>query len=198
MTRLRVAVLISGSGSNMVALLDSMTDDHPARPVLVLGDSEKATGLALAAKRGVATAMVKRTAFGPDRVGFEHEMHRVLNSAGADILCLAGFMRVLSADFVSRWGDGILNIHPSLLPKYKGLNTHARAIAAGDDVHGCTVHRVTAALDDGPVLGQARVPIKSGDTPQTLAARVLKMEHRLYPAVLHRFASGDPAPLFLP
>ena len=114
------------------------------------------------------------------------------------MLCLAGFMRVLSADFIAQWPQGILNIHPSLLPKFKGLHTHARAIEAGDSAHGCTVHEVTAALDGGPVLGQARLQIDPKDTSETLAARVLEWEHRLYPAVLRRFATGDKTPLFLP
>jgi phosphoribosylglycinamide formyltransferase-1 len=114
-----------------------------------------------------------------------------------DMICLAGFMRVLTAGFIDQWTGRMINIHPSLLPKYKGLHTHARALEAGDSVHGCTVHEVTAALDDGPVLGQAQVPVLAGDTPETLAARVLEQEHRLYPAVLRRYAAGERAPLML-
>ncbi len=187
----RVAILISGGGSNMVALVQSMTGGHPARPVLVLANNANAGGLQKAADMGVATAVVDHRPHGGDRAAFESELTRALEKARPDIICLAGFMRVLTADFVNRWQGGMLNIHPSLLPKYKGLNTHARAIEAGDKEAGCSVHLVTAELDGGPVLGQARVPVLPDDTPETLAARVLPMEHRLYPAVLRRFASGD-------
>ncbi len=187
----RVAILLSGGGSNMVALLDSMTGDHPARPCLVLSNDPQAGGLAKAAARGVATAAVDHRPFKGDRAAFEAELLKPLEAAEPDIVCLAGFMRVLTADFVTRWQGRMLNIHPSLLPKYKGLHTHARALEAGDAEHGCTVHEVTPALDDGPILGQARVPILPGDTPEMLAARVLVQEHRLYPAVLRRFAESD-------
>jgi len=122
-------------------------------------------------------------------------MAKALGQYQPDIIALAGFMRVLTAEFVARYEGRMLNIHPSLLPKYRGLHTHARAIEAGDDIAGCTVHEVTADLDDGPILGQARVPVVAGDTPETLAARVLVQEHRLYPAVLRRFAAGDRSPL---
>lgn len=193
----RVAILISGSGSNMVALIDSMTGDHPARPCLVLSNVPGAGGLEKAAARGVATAVVDHRPFAGDRAAFEAALTDALESAGATILCLAGFMRVLSAGFVGRWGGRMVNIHPSLLPKYPGLNTHARALAAGDDEAGCTVHEVTAALDAGPILGQARVPVLPGDTAETLAARVLEQEHRLYPAVLRRFVAGDRRPVLL-
>ena len=197
MSHKRVAILLSGGGSNMAALLDSMVGDHPARPCLVLSNDPGAGGLARAAARGVATAAVDHRPFGGDRAAFEAELMKPLLAAKPDIICLAGFMRVLTADFVSRWQGRMLNIHPSLLPKYKGLNTHARALQAGDAMHGCTVHEVTAALDDGPVLGQARLRIDPDDTPETLAARVLCLEHRLYPAVLRRFAGGDRTPVFL-
>jgi len=193
----RVAILIGGSGSNMVALADSMVGDHPARPVLVLSHRPGAGGLEKAAARGIATAMIDHRAFS-DRAGFEAALTAGLEKAAADVICLAGFMRVLTAGFVTRWAGRILNIHPSLLPAYPGLDTHARALAAGDAEAGCTVHEVTADLDSGPILGQARVPIHPGDTPDTLAARVLKMEHRLYPAVLRRFAEGDRRPVFWP
>lgn len=196
--RLKVGILISGSGSNMVALLDSMTADHPARPVIVLSDTDKAPGLERAAEHGIKAVAINRALYGQDRAAFEAAVLDTLKSAGADMLCLAGFMRVLSADFIAQWPQGILNIHPSLLPKFKGLHTHARAIEAGDSAHGCTVHEVTAALDGGPVLGQARLQIDPKDTSETLAARVLEWEHRLYPAVLRRFATGDKTPLFLP
>ncbi|WP_170523577.1 phosphoribosylglycinamide formyltransferase [Ruegeria arenilitoris] len=198
MSHKRVAILISGGGSNMVSLVDSMTGDHPARPCLVLSNNADAGGLAKAADRGIATAVVDHRPFGGDRAAFEAELCKPLLEARPDIVCLAGFMRVLTGDFVSRFQGRMLNIHPSLLPKYKGLNTHARAIAAGDAEHGCTVHEVTAALDDGPILGQARVPVEPGDTPDSLARKVLAWEHKLYPAVLERFSRGDRAPVLLP
>ncbi|MCZ0810832.1 MAG: phosphoribosylglycinamide formyltransferase [Pseudomonadota bacterium] len=198
MTHERVAILISGSGSNMVMLADSMVGDHPARPVLVLSNRPDAGGLEKAAARGIPTAVVDHRPFRGDRAGFEAALQDALDAAQPDIICLAGFMRVLSADFVQNWQGRILNIHPSLLPKYRGLDTHARALAAGDTEAGCTVHEVTPALDDGPVLGQARVAIKPGDTPETLAARVLEREHALYPEVLRRFAAGDRRPVMLP
>ncbi|MHA6323978.1 phosphoribosylglycinamide formyltransferase [Roseivivax sp. CAU 1753] len=187
----RVAILISGGGSNMVALARSMTGDHPARPVLVLANSADAGGLDRARDLGIAADHVDHVPFAGDRAAFEDVLHARLEQAAPDIICLAGFMRVLTEGFVSRWQGRMINIHPSLLPKYRGLHTHARAIAAGEAEHGCTVHEVTPALDDGPILGQARVPVMPDDTPDTLAARVLTQEHRLYPAVLRRFAAGD-------
>ncbi len=199
MSRKRVAILISGSGSNMAALADDMLADprHPAEPVLVLSNRPGAGGLEKAAARGIATAVVDHRPFGEDRRAFEEALDAALAPHAPDILCLAGFMRILTPWFITRWEGRVLNIHPSLLPKYRGLHTHARAIAAGDREAGCTVHEVTAALDDGPILGQARVPILAGDTPETLAARVLTMEHRLYPAVLRRFAVGDRRPVVM-
>jgi len=194
----RVAILISGGGSNMVALIDSMGADHPARPVQVLSNRPEAPGLARAAARGVPTAVVDHRPFGPDRAGFETALAAALAPHRPDILCLAGFMRILTPGFVARYAGRMLNIHPSLLPNYPGLDTHARALAAGDTEAGCTVHLVTADLDAGPILGQARVPIRPGDTPETLAARVLVQEHRLYPAVLRRFAAGDARPVIWP
>lgn len=182
----------------MVALADSMVGDHPARPCLVLSNVPTAGGLAKAEARGIATAVVEHKPFGGDRAAFEAALMEPLRRAAPDILCLAGFMRVLTDGFVSQWQGRMLNVHPSLLPKYKGLHTHARALEAGDREHGCSVHEVTARLDDGPILGQARVPVEAGDTPETLAARVLAQEHMLYPAVLRRFAEGRRDPLFLP
>ncbi len=182
----------------MVALVQSMVGDHPARAVLVLSNNPQATGLVRAAQMGVPTAAVDHRPFGKDRAAFEAEVQAELEKAQADILCLAGFMRILTPGFIAKWEGRILNIHPSLLPKYKGLHTHARAIEAGDAEHGCSVHEVTAELDDGPILGQARVPVLPGDTPETLAARVLPMEHQLYPEVLRRFAVGDRKPVLLP
>ena len=186
----RVAILISGSGSNMVALAQSMQADHPARPCLVLSNDPAATGLQKARAMGIATAAVDHKPFRGDRAAFEAALLEPLLAAKPDIIALAGFMRVLTPDFVRRFEGRMLNIHPSLLPKYKGLHTHARALDAGDAEAGCTVHEVTAALDDGPILGQAHVPILPGDTAELLAARILPMEHRLYPLVLKRFVHG--------
>ncbi|WP_420325189.1 phosphoribosylglycinamide formyltransferase [Mameliella sp.] len=194
----RVAIFISGGGSNMVTLVDSMTGDHPARPILVLSNNADAGGLQKAAERGVPTAVVDHRPFGGDRSAFEEALQQALAPHDPDILCLAGFMRVLTAGFVTPWEGRMLNIHPSLLPKYRGLNTHARAIEAGDTEAGCTVHEVTPELDDGPILGQARVPILPGDRAEALAERVLRMEHQLYPAVLRRFAAGDRTRVDLP
>ena len=194
----RVAILISGGGSNMLALVRSMTGDHPARPVLVASNDPSAAGLDRAAALGVPVAAVDHRPFGSDRAAFEAELLKPILAAEPDILCLAGFMRVLTPGFVDRFAGRMLNIHPSLLPKYPGLHTHARALAAGDRNAGCTVHEVTPVLDQGPILGQARVPVLPGDTVESLAARVLAQEHVLYPAVLRRYAEGDRTPVFLP
>lgn len=181
----------------MLALLDSMVGDHPARPVLVASNDPAAAGLGRAAARGVAVAAVDHRAFGKDRAAFEAALLEPLLAAQPDIICLAGFMRVLTPFFVKRFEGRMLNIHPSLLPKYPGLHTHQRALDADDAVAGCTVHEVTPVLDDGPILGQARVPVVPGDTADTLSARVLMAEHRLYPVVLRRFAAGDRSPVML-
>ena len=194
----RVAILISGGGSNMVRLVESMDPEHPAEPALVVSNSPDAGGLTKARALGVPTAVVDHRPFKGDRPAFEATLHEVLSEARPDILCLAGFMRILTPAFTRAWAGRMLNIHPSLLPKYPGLHTHARALDAGDTEAGCTVHEVTEDLDAGPILGQARVPILPGDTAGTLAARVLAEEHRLYPAVLRRFASGDRTPVVLP
>jgi len=193
----RVALMISGSGSNMVALAESMAGDHPARPVLVLSNVPDAGGLAKAEALGIATAVVDHRAFKGDRPGFEAALTAALEAAAPDVICLAGFMRILTRRFTGRWAGRVLNIHPSLLPKYPGLHTHARALDAGDAEAGCSVHEVTEDLDGGPVLGQARVPVLPGDTPDSLAARVLVEEHKLYPAVLRRFVAGDRTPVLL-
>ncbi len=186
----RVAILISGGGSNMLALLRDMEHgDHPATPVLVASNDPQAGGLARAAAHGIATAAVDHR--GQSRDAFEDALVIPILAAKPDILLLAGFMRVLTPAFVSRFAGRMLNIHPSLLPKYPGLHTHQRALDAGDAQAGCTVHLVTPVLDDGPILGQSRVPVLAGDSADTLAARVLVQEHRLYPAVLRRFAAGD-------
>lgn len=197
MSHKRVAILISGGGSNMVSLLNSMTGEHAGRPCLVLANNADAGGLAKAAAAGVPTAVVDHRPFQGNREAFEAELVKPILDAGADIVCLAGFMRVLTAGFVSQFEGRMLNIHPSLLPKYKGLHTHARALEAGDAEHGCTVHEVTPRLDDGPILGQARLPVQPGDTADSLASRVLVQEHLLYPAVLRRYASGDRTPVLL-
>jgi phosphoribosylglycinamide formyltransferase-1 len=194
----RVAILISGGGSNMLALVKSMTEGHPARAVLVLSNNADAAGLQKARDLGVATSVVDHRPFGKDRTGFEAKLNEALDLAKPDVICLAGFMRILTPEFVAKWRARILNIHPSLLPKYKGLNTHLRAIKAGDFEAGCSVHQVTDELDDGPVLGQARVPVFPDDTAETLAARILPFEHKLYPLVLEKFATGDLSPVNLP
>lgn len=193
----RVAILLSGGGSNMVSLVDSMVGDHPARACVVVSNVPGAGGLAKAAARGIATEVVDHRPFGTDRGAFEDALLARLAPHAPDIICLAGFMRVLSERFVTAYQGKALNIHPSLLPKYKGLRTHLRAIEAADSEAGCSVHLVTPALDDGPILGQARVPIAPDDTAETLAARVLIQEHALYPAVLRRFAAQDSTPVFI-
>lgn len=182
----------------MATLIADMTGDHPARPVIVVSNVPGAGGLAKAEAAGIPTATVDHRNFKGDRPAFEAALNEALDPHAPDILCLAGFMRILTPRFVTRWQGRMLNIHPSLLPKYPGLHTHARAIEAGDAEAGCSAHLVTPDLDAGPVLGQGRVPVKPGDTPDTLAARVLKVEHKLYPAVLRRFASGDTTRLDLP
>lgn len=175
----------------MRALVEDMQGDHPARPCVVVSNRPEAGGIEWARARGIPTLTVDHRPFGKDRAAFEAALSAGLEPHAPDLICLAGFMRMLTAEFTDRWSGRMINIHPSLLPKYKGLNTHARAIAAGDRIHGCSVHEVTAALDDGPVLGQAEVPVLPDDTPDTLAARVLEQEHRLYPLVLRRFAAGN-------
>lgn len=194
----RVAVFISGGGSNMVALLDDMARrGHEGIPCVVLANRADAGGLARAAERGVPTVVVDHRPFAGDRTAFEAAITAALEPYAPDLICLAGFMRILTAGFMDQWSGRMINIHPSLLPKYKGLHTHARALEAGDTRHGCTVHEVTASLDDGPILGQAEIPVKDDDTPESLAARILVQEHRLYPAVLRRYVTGDRSPLIL-
>lgn len=197
MSRRKVAILISGGGSNMLALARDMADPgHSAEVCLVLSNRPDAGGLARAAEMGIPTAVVDHRSY-PDRASFEAAMMAPLRKSGAELLCLAGFMRVLTPGFIEAWAGRMLNIHPSILPLFPGLHTHARCLAAGMAVHGCTVHEVTPDLDSGPILGQAVVPVEAGDTPDALAARVLPMEHRLYPAVLRRFVAGERAPLAL-
>jgi phosphoribosylglycinamide formyltransferase-1 len=194
MARKRVAILISGRGSNMAALIEAArAPEYPAEIVLVISNRPDAAGLARAAEAGIATALVDHKTFA-GKADFEAALDSRLVESRIDIVCLAGFMRVLSAEFVVRWRDRLINIHPSLLPAFPGLDTHARALAAGARMHGCTVHFVREGVDDGPIIAQAEVPVLPGDTPDALAARVLAAEHRLYPKALALVASGK-APL---
>ena len=181
----KVGILISGRGSNMMALVEAAGDAYEV--VVVASDKPDAPGLAWAREHGIPTFALSPKGIG--KPAYEAAISAALREAGAEIVALAGYMRLLSNEFVADWRDRILNIHPSLLPDYKGLDTHARAIAAGDDEAGCSVHVVTEELDAGEVLGQARVPILPGDDAETLAARVLAEEHRLYPKVLADFAA---------
>jgi len=191
----RVAIFLSGGGSNMRALVEDMTGDHPARPCVVLSNQADAGGIAWAKARGIPTEVIDHRPFAGDRPAFETAISAALAPHRPDIICLAGFMRKLTGGFTDQWAGRMINIHPSLLPKYKGLHTHARALEAGDSLHGCTVHEVTAELDGGPILGQASLAVDASDTPDSLAARVLVLEHRLYPAVLRRFTQGDRSPV---
>ncbi|MEM1314118.1 MAG: phosphoribosylglycinamide formyltransferase [Pseudomonadota bacterium] len=192
----RVAILISGSGSNMEALLEDMAaPGHPGEPALVLSNREDAAGLAKAQARGVPAAVVPHK--GRPRAAFEAQLAAELARARAELICLAGFMRILTPGFVQRRAGRILNIHPSLLPLFPGLDTHAQALAAGVAIHGCTVHEVTPELDAGPILGQAALAVRPEDTPETLAARLLPLEHRLYPQVLRARLSGEAGPIAL-
>jgi len=189
--RVRVAILISGRGSNMEALLRAAAaPDYPAEIVGVLSNRPDAGGLAIAAAAGIPTAVREHAAY-PNRENFDAALDAVLAEWRAELVCLAGFMRLLTPAFTSKWEGRMLNIHPSLLPAFKGLHTHARALAAGVPEHGCTVHWVTAGLDDGPVIAQARVPMLPGDTAESLSARVLVEEHRLYPQALAQVARGE-------
>jgi phosphoribosylglycinamide formyltransferase-1 len=194
MKRVRVGVLISGRGSNMAALIEAAkARDYPAEIVLVVSNKAQAPGLAFARAEGVEALALSQKTY-PDKDAFESAIDAELRARDVEIVCLAGYMRILGPDFVERWRGRLLNIHPSLLPAYKGLHTHERALADGAREHGCTVHLVTPELDDGPILAQARVPVAPGDDAETLAARVLAEEHRLYPAALadlaHRVASA--------
>jgi phosphoribosylglycinamide formyltransferase-1 len=186
----RVAILISGRGSNMAALIEAANEKNfPADIALVISNEPAAKGLELARKNGVATAIVDHRAFS-GRAAFEQALQAKLAEARIDIVCLAGFLRVLTATFVEPWRGRMLNIHPSLLPAYKGLDTHARALKEGVKVHGCTVHFVVPEIDSGPIVLQAEVAVHPGDTEEALAARVLEAEHRIYPAALKMLAEG--------
>ena len=186
--KLSVAILISGSGSNMVQLIKSMDDNHPAFPSIVISNKPNAAGIKKARDLGIPTQIINENFEQSNGIDFEAELTEILNRYEVKIICLAGFMRILSKDFIDVFKGRILNIHPSLLPKYKGLNTHARAIAAKDKFSGCSVHLVTAELDGGPILAQSKVTIEKTDTAETLSSKVLKEEHLLYPEVLLNFS----------
>lgn len=189
MSKPRVAVLISGRGSNMEALIKAaQAPEYPAEIVLVLSNKTDAAGLEIARQLGVAAQAVPAAPFGKDRAAHERAMDEKLRAAGVQIVCLAGYMRLLTPYLVGQWTGRMLNIHPSLLPALPGLDTHARALRAGMAKHGCTVHLVTEGMDEGPVVAQAEVPILPGDTEDALAARVLAQEHLLYPAALAALA----------
>jgi len=186
-----IGVLISGRGSNLQALIDAAANPaFPARIALVLSNTPDAYGLERAKAAGIPTAVISHRGYGGDRAAFDAAMDRALREAGCQFLCLAGFMRILSEGFVEAWRGRAINIHPSLLPAYRGLDTHARAIADGAKEHGCTVHFVTPGLDEGPAITQALVPILPGDTEDALAARVLAREHDIYPKALGWLAQG--------
>ncbi|MDO9487100.1 MAG: phosphoribosylglycinamide formyltransferase [Sphingomonadaceae bacterium] len=189
-SRAKVGILISGRGSNMKAIVDaSRADACHYVVVLVASNNPDAAGIAEAREAGIATFAHSHR--GMERAAFDRLIEGALRDAGVEWIALAGYMRLLSPEFIVRWQGRIVNIHPSLLPKYKGLDTHARALAAGDTHHGCSVHIVTPELDDGPVVAQAEIPIRDGDTPETLADRVLIEEHRLYPQALAGLIVGD-------
>ncbi len=189
MNKVRVAVLISGRGSNMEALIKAArAPDYPAEIVLVLSNKPDAAGLEIARGLGVQAEAVPAKPFGKDREAHERALDERLRAAGVEIVCLAGYMRLLTPYLVGRWAGRMLNIHPSLLPEFPGLDTHARALAAGETKHGCTVHLVTEGMDEGPVMAQAEVRVLPGDTEEALAARVLAQEHRIYPTALAQLA----------
>jgi phosphoribosylglycinamide formyltransferase-1 len=188
----RTAILASGRGSNMAALLAAAQPGFPAKIVLALSNQPDAGALDLARAAGVPAVCVDHRPFGHDRAAHEAAIQTTLEEHGVELVCLAGYMRLLTPYLVERWAGRMLNIHPSLLPAFPGLHTHARALAAGAKLHGCTVHLVTAVMDDGPILAQAAVPVLPGDDENSLAARVLVQEHRLYPVALAALASGLP------
>ena len=191
MTKKRVAILISGRGSNMVSLIEAAkSDTYPAEIALVMSNRPEAAGLEHARRQGIATAVIDHTRYGKDREAFEWAMQTMLLEHRIDLICLAGFMRLLTPWFVGLWEGHMLNIHPALLPAFKGLHTHERALAAGVKTHGATVHFVSADMDSGPIVVQAEVPVLEGDTPETLAARVLEAEHRIYPQALRQVAEA--------
>ena len=187
--KLSVAILISGSGSNMVQLIKSMDHKHPAFPSIVISNKSDALGLKKALDLGIPTKVIDQNLIKSNGLNFEIELINILIENKIDIICLAGFMKILSEKFIKKFSDRILNIHPSLLPKYKGLNTHARALASNDTIAGCSVHLVTAELDGGPVLAQTTVLIEKNETVDSLKAKVLIQEHVLYPKVLLNFSN---------
>lgn len=188
--RRRVGILVSGRGSNMAALIAAAAGTgFPAEIACVVSNRPGAGALERAAEAGIATDVVDHRAY-PDRESFEIALDAVLVARGVELICLAGFMRLLTPWFVTRWQDRMINIHPSILPAFKGLHTHERALETGVRLHGCTVHFVRAEMDDGPIIAQAAVPVIDGDDPDTLAARVLQAEHRLYPLALALVAGG--------
>ena len=189
--RKRVAILISGRGSNMVALIEAAKDPtYPAEIALVVSNNPDALGLVRAREAGITTAAIDHRPFGQDRTGFEAALQSVLEAHGIELICLAGFMRLLTAEFVAKWQGRMINIHPALLPDFKGLDTHARVLAAGAQTHGATVHFVVPEMDSGAVIAQGSVPVLADDTPEILAARVLAVEHKIYPAALRAVAEG--------
>lgn len=191
MTKKRVAILVSGRGSNMAALIDAAAEPgFPAEIVAVISNRPGAGALAIAERAGVATVVVDHKAFS-SREAFDAALDAELKRVSPDVVCFAGFMRLLTPGFIVAWEGRMLNIHPALLPSFKGLDTHARALAAGVRLHGCTVHLVTAEMDAGPIIAQAAVPVLDGDDEDALAARVLKAEHRLYPRALAMWARGE-------
>lgn len=191
MVRKRVAILISGRGSNMVALIEAAKDlRYPAEIVLVVANDPTAEGLNRAAASGIRTSVIDHKKFGRDREAFERALQDELAAHKIELVCLAGFMRLLTPWFVRQWDGRLLNIHPALLPAFKGLDTHARALEAGAKEHGATVHFVVPEMDSGPIVAQAAVPVCDGDTEATLAARVLEVEHRIYPEALRLVAEG--------
>ena len=191
MTRKRVAILISGRGSNMAALIEAAkAPDYPAEIALVVSNAPDAAGLASAREARVATAVLDHRPFGKDRAAFEGALQKILDDHRIELICLAGFMRLFTAEFVQRWSGRMLNIHPSLLPLFPGLDPHGQALRAGAKISGATVHFVIPETDAGPIVAQESVPVLAGDTAQTLAARVLDVEHRIYPLALKRVAEG--------
>jgi phosphoribosylglycinamide formyltransferase-1 len=186
----RVAILISGRGSNMIALIEAArAPEYPAEIVLVLSNRPEAGGLAYAAAAGIPARAIDHKAY-PTRETFDAALQAELDAVGIELVCLAGFMRIFSAGFVEAWAGRMINIHPSLLPLFRGTRTHEQALEAGVRLHGCTVHFVIPELDAGPIIAQAAVPVLSGDDPDSLAARILVQEHRLYPAALALVAGG--------
>ncbi len=192
MSKTRVAILISGRGSNMAALIDAAKSDPecPAEIALVVSNVADAPGLVIARQAGVPTLTIPSKSFGTDRAGFEANLQSALDDANIDLICLGGFMRLFTFDFVQHWHGRMLNIHPSLLPSFPGLDPHGQALRAGVKLSGATVHFVTAETDAGPIVMQGAVCVRDDDTPETLAARVLAIEHRIYPQALRLLASG--------